>query len=336
MKTLIIALLGLGWMLNASAQDTKNTTIVYLSAEENHLYQMINQFRAQLNLPQLQIHVYLQNAAKKHSEWMAQQDFLNHYGPLDHETPFQRMEDEGYTHYTYAGENIACGSGDPVVTFRQWAFSPMHLSNLVNPHFHHMGIARAGTGHERCPYYWTNDFGSFSNPGDDPASVTDLNRIASAIEAVSGALDGKIVQLPSPSPSTPTTPPPALGSGSPAPEASVIQCMVPYALGKGILTFYQNTDTIIEATPNANGTYRLTLSYLQNGANTTLAPIHVNEAQVIRSPDFPLYLIFSAPGQIVGGFSIHFNTQTSQAQFVPYAPGAGSTGAILCSMKFNP
>ena len=70
------------WFSIANANAQSNT-IIYLSAEENRFYQMINQFRAELNLPQMQLHVYIQNAAKKHSEWMAQQDFLTHYGPIN-------------------------------------------------------------------------------------------------------------------------------------------------------------------------------------------------------------------------------------------------------------
>jgi uncharacterized protein YkwD len=342
MKTLLLALSAWFAFSNAYAQ-TGGKEIIYLSSEENRFYQMINQFRAQLNLPQLEMHVYLQNAAKKHSEWMTSQDFLSHYGPTNNKTPFQRMEDEGYSGYTYAGENIACGNGDPVATFRQWAFSPKHLSNMINPHFHHMGISRAGTGRETCPFYWTNDLGSFTNPKLDPAGVTDLNLIAQAVANVSGPLNGNVVQLPtddstqtasSPSPANPDS-----NSGNTsAPtvaDASLIQCMVPYKLGKGILSSFLNTDTIVEATRNANGAgYTLQLSYLQNGQASSLAPVYIYNASIVKSQLFPLYLIFAAPSNRAGGFSIQFNTQTNQSQFDPYGVNtSGASGSILCSLK---
>ncbi len=199
---ILFAIIPMVFALHAHAQ----TATVQLSAEEYQFYETINQFRANLHLPTLQIHTYLQNAAKKHSDWMAAQDTLTHFGPNPLEAPFQRMNLEGYVNYTIAGENIACGYSDAMSTFRQFAFSPGHLANMINPHFHHFGITRSGTGNEQCPYYWTNDFGSMTDTNQDPAEVTDLNLITQAIVAVSGPLDGNVVHLPSAATPEPTTP----------------------------------------------------------------------------------------------------------------------------------
>ncbi len=152
---LLFAIIPMFFALRAHAQ---NTETIYLSAEENQFYQMINQFRSDLHLPTLQIHVFLQRAARKHSDWMASNDQLTHYGPLAGEPPFQRMAEEGYVNYVIAGENVSCGNGDAVKTFKQFAFSPEHLENMMNPHFRHFGVARAGTGNEsndgRLPSVW--------------------------------------------------------------------------------------------------------------------------------------------------------------------------------------
>ena len=185
---------------NFVGANASGMTTPVLSAEENHFFETINQFRVQLNLPLLQIQWNLQNAAQKFSAWLAMTDLLTHYGPTNQETPFQRMEVEGYGNFTDAGENIACGNGDAIATFRQFAFSPGHLENMLNPHYHHFGISRSGNGSENCPFYWVNDFGSTSDDSLDPAEVTDLNLITQAVIQVAGPLNGKVVALPTAAP----------------------------------------------------------------------------------------------------------------------------------------
>ncbi len=311
--------------LNAFAQDS------VLSAEETRFYQLINSFRQKLNLPTLEMQPLLEAAARKHSEWMASQNFLSHYGPINDFTPFQRMKQEGYANYSYAGENIACGNGDAIKTFRQWAFSPSHLSNMLSPHFHQMGIARAGTGNENCPYYWTNDFGSVTNPNLDPPSVVDANLISQAIAAVSGDPNAPVAIQLNATENSNTAPTNSNTNGVKTP--SILQCMIPSALGKGILTYYLNTDTLITATQTANDS-TLTLAYYQNGQTANLSSIVVSGAQVITNPDFPMVTLFSMPGNRVGGFSIQVNTATNEGQFNSYGTSPVTTGKVLCTMKY--
>lgn len=324
--------------------------IVYLSQEENQFYLLINQFRSSLGLPTLQIHVSIQNAAKKHSTWMRAQDaakkhaawmtsqsFLTHFGPEENITPFQRMMDEGYTNYTYLGENIACGNGDATKTFRQWIFSPTHLANMLNPHFHHMGISRVGTGNEYCPFYWTNDFGSLTDPQLDPAEITDLQKITAAVESISGPIPaGKKVLLPTEAPEPVNL---AEANETPAPTpssnniASLIQCMVPYSLAKDILTFIPNTDALMEITPNNMGEYKAKVSYLQNGAAANLYPLAIDNVSVIKNSTYPLLLIFANSVNRGNGFMIQFDTNKSSAQFDVY-PTSGASGSVLCTVKY--
>jgi len=329
---LILMNTNLSFAQNASSSGTD---VVYLSQEENQFYLLLNQFRSQLGLPTLQIHVFLQNAAKKHSAWMAQQDFLTHYGPENNETPFQRMADEGYINYTYAGENVACGNGDAVKTFRQWLFSPDHLANILNPHFHHMGISRAGTGNEQCPYYWTNDFGSVSDVSKDPASITDLQRISNAVANVTGTIPaGKSVQLPAeqrPADNNGNTVPPTPPVQN---SFSVIQCMIPYSISKNVLSFIPNTDALLEVSANNFGGYQGKVSYLQNGASTSLQPFIINNMSVEKNANYPLYLIFSAPAYRMNGFTIQLDTSKNQAQFDTYPASASSSGSVLCTIKY--
>ncbi len=315
---------------SASTGDT-----VYLSQEENQFYILINQFRSQLGLPTVQIHVQLQNAAKKHSEWMASKDFLSHYGPDNNKTPFQRMGDEGYSNYTYMGENVACGNGDAVKTFKQWAFSPGHLANMINPHFRHVGISRAGTGNEQCPFYWTNDFASMSDPELDPTDISDLQKIKSAIEAVSGFIPAdKKVLLPieQATPTITSNENPASINQVSSSSYSIIQCMIPYSLGKNILSFAAGVDALMEITPNDSGSYKAKVSYLQNGVATNYYPLIINNVSVIKNANYPITLIFATSTNRTAGFLIQMDTDKSSAQFDPY-PTSGVGGSVTCSYK---
>jgi Cysteine-rich secretory protein family len=85
------------------------------------------------------------------------------------------------------GENVACGNSGAKETFLQWYFSASHLKNMVNPAFQHMGIARAGSGDENCPFYWTNDFGAVSfEKMNDP--LPDSNQIKAAYDKIMGSV----------------------------------------------------------------------------------------------------------------------------------------------------
>jgi uncharacterized protein YkwD len=362
--------------LTAQAQVSPPTAVVYLSQDENQFYQLINQFRAQLNLPQLQIHVALETAAQKYSVWLASTDFLTHYGPAANETPFQRMALEGYTPFTYAGENIACGNGDAVATFRQFAFSPDHLDNMISPHFHHVGISRSGTGQETCPYYWVDDFGSMTDLTLDPPDMRDLSLITQAIEAVAGPLNGSVVALPTPDPSVPmgmgtpipsllpisistpvqTTPStlpsvtpnlaPATAPNTPSTSPttsdnvvasgnfSVIQCTVPYALGKGLFAFSPNLDTVLNILNTGTG-FNAQITYYENGQLANVAGQTIYGVNVSKAENYPLFDIFSAPGPRVNGFIIEYDSQKGSAQFTPYLNnGTGAAGDITCSVKY--
>jgi uncharacterized protein YkwD len=308
--------------------------IVYLSQEENQFYILLNKFRTALGLPTFQIHVYLQNASKKHSAWMAEQDFLSHYGPVNNKTPFERMTEEGYVNYTSMGENVACGNADAIKTFRQWALSPGHLANMISPHFKHIGISRAGTGNEQCPYFWTNDFGSMSDRRQDPPAVSDLQLIKAAVESVSGPIPSdKKIQLPIQQQNGVATETQATPE-TPKNNYSLIQCMVPYALAKNILTFMPNTDAIMEITPNDFGSYKAKVSYLLDGEASDYYPMIINNVSVIKNANYPLILIFaSSTSRNSTGFLIQFDTSTSGGTFDPYPASSGTSGSVLCSYK---
>ena len=303
-----IACIGLFFLASAQAAP--------LDPEEGKFLDLINGLRNALNLPKLQIQALLQQSAENHSAWMATQDFLTHFGPTAQTSPFQRMKDAGYSNYTYAGENIACGNSDAMQTFLQWAYSPEHLKNMLSPHFYEMGIARAGTGKEQCPYYWTNDFGSFRDPNSDSAEVTDLSLIQKAIAKVSG-----INRMPS------------LNVNQELPE--LIQCKVPYALGKGTFTQFEGVESTIEISRNGNQRYEGRVSFLSPSKTVGIYPILLGQVSVIKSNDFPLISILSSPGSRMTGFSLLLNTQTLNAQLDTFPNKTEVLGTVPCTLKWS-
>lgn len=314
------------------AQNLQSTTI-YLSAEENQFYQLINQFRSRLGLPTLQIHAFLQNASKGHSEWMQKQDFLTHYGPTINYTPYQRMKDAGYVNYTYAGENIACGNADALSTFKQWAFSEGHLQNMMNNNFTQMGISRTGNGTERCPYYWVNDFGSFSPIAPAPENISNQKTVNQAIGTILGISEDAVSNGRAIYSST------VQRSNVPAPTATApsvhsLQCYVPSSLGKGALTTWAGTDTLVTITSADEGkTFQGKLTYIQNGEASSLYPVVLSSLSLVQNAEFPILTLFVAPAYRVSGFTIQVNTKSNKAQFDIF-PNTGSSALIECTMKY--
>ncbi|MBU6152754.1 MAG: CAP domain-containing protein [Bdellovibrionales bacterium] len=307
-----------------------------LGAEESRFFGIINTFRARLSLPRLVLEPTLMLAARNHSTWMAGMDFLTHYGPVNQQTPFQRMRGLGYSNYTFAGENIACGFGGATDTFLQFSKSPTHLRNMMHPQFHQMGIARAGTGKERCPFYWANEFGSIRPESPEPEEINNPDLVQEAIELATGRrVETKEVEEDSAPSSAGVSNQDAirinpLGNL----DITIVQCTIPSTSAKGIFTFNANTDAIVEFERDTNSVFRGKVSYVQNGKASLLAPVFLGTVSVVSNAEFPILSVFSAPGARIGGFSIQLNTRTNQAQFDGFPARPGSAGSVLCTMKF--
>ncbi|MBS1960338.1 MAG: CAP domain-containing protein [Bdellovibrionales bacterium] len=328
----IIAALALSAVARAqnatiTSQTSLAETTVMLTAEEANFLTLINNFRRKLNLPELKIHAGLQAAAEKHAQWMVGQDLmthkesLSHYGPTPTTEFSDRITAEGYADYYSIGENIACGNSTASDTFRQWAFSPTHLSNMMSPKFHHLGIARAGTGSEDCPYYWTNDFGTKTPYLGDGSSPT-ISEIAAAIDSTIGpSIDGETaIQLLTMTANIPQSEP-----------TSPIECLVPYNNGKNVVAFTPNVSTLMQVNPSADG-YSMKLSFTQDGTQNRFTSYTISGVMVIKSPFYPLITIFSAPNSRVNGFMVQIDVASGRAQFDPYGK-IGASGMINCKVK---
>ena len=335
----LILLCNLG---TSSFAQTATAVPAPLNADETRFSQILNQFRTALNLPALTLQAQLESVARMHSDWMTANNLLSHYEPVSPTNgPFDRMAALGYSQYFYAGENIACGNSDAMKTFRQWAFSPGHLLNMINPHYHDMGIARSGPSTGTCPWFWTNDFGSMVNPAEDSAGTTDLNLITAAIIQVSGPIPpGITVSLTEPTPTPTPVPVQAIGVNANAAVSSIettitsLHCTIPYSVGRDILTTFNNTDTELDATRESDGSYSVKLSYLQNGQASNIYPILMSDLTMIRNPDYPVFTLISAPGSRVGGYSIEVDLGANHAQFDSYGVTPQVTASLACTVKY--
>jgi uncharacterized YkwD family protein len=108
-----------------------------LTADEQQLFQLVNQERLQAGLNELKIHTGLVELARLKSKDMIALNYFAHQSPT-YGSPFEMMQKAGIA-YSYAGENLA---GAPTVARAHTALmnSPGHRANILNPNFTHVGI----------------------------------------------------------------------------------------------------------------------------------------------------------------------------------------------------
>lgn len=125
--------------------------------QEQELVRLINDRRAQYSLPPLILNDSLTVAARKHSQDMAQNNFLSHTGS-DGSSPWDRMLDAGYRLMT-GGENVAAGYSTPAAVVNGWMSSPGHRANMLSPNFCDLGVGYAYENQSIYRYYWTLGLG---------------------------------------------------------------------------------------------------------------------------------------------------------------------------------
>lgn len=93
----------------------------------------------------------LENAAKKHSEYMNRTGKFSHTGE-NNSNAGERISAEGYQWISY-GENIASGYSTEEAVIEGWLRSEGHCRNIMNGKYTEMGVATSGN-------YWTQIFAS--------------------------------------------------------------------------------------------------------------------------------------------------------------------------------
>ncbi len=119
-----------------------------------------NQYRQQYGCPPLTLDEKLTQAAQKHSEDMALNDFFSHTGS-DGSSPWDRIRATGYDFLT-AGENLAAGYPDAKSVVDAWMNSEGHRTNILNCDFEEIGVGYYylpnDSGQVVFYHYWTQVF----------------------------------------------------------------------------------------------------------------------------------------------------------------------------------
>ena len=128
------------------------------SEVELEIVELLNQERADENLPPLVIDMRLMQAARIHNNDMATNDFVSHTGS-DGSSPFDRIAEAGYPAWS-AGENIAAGYKTAAAAVQGWMGSSGHRANILHSSYEHIGVGYVYDENATYGHYWTTDFGA--------------------------------------------------------------------------------------------------------------------------------------------------------------------------------
>jgi len=110
---------------------------VQLTADQQHMLDLINQERSKVGVAPLKIDSQLQKMAQVKSDEMVAKSYFSHTSPT-YGSPFDMMKTFGIS-YTTAGENIA-GNSSVDGAHEALMNSPSHKENILNSSFNYVGI----------------------------------------------------------------------------------------------------------------------------------------------------------------------------------------------------
>ncbi len=139
-----------------------------MDSEAQGFLVLINNYRAQNNLPPLVASYMLTKASAWKSNDLGTNNYFAHADLR--RTWVRRIRDCGYGFNTYLGENIAAGYTTAQQVFDGWKSSPGHNANMLGANYASIGIGRFYVAGSTYGWYWTTDFGGFS---DGWATVTE-------------------------------------------------------------------------------------------------------------------------------------------------------------------
>ncbi len=120
-----------------------------MTPDEKAILELTNKEREKEKLPALKPNARLFQAARAHSQNMANQDWMLH--ELDGKGPGERIGAAGYRHHGYS-ENIAYGIRDLEKIMKMWMDSEVHRANILDKRRQEIGIGIAYNERDR-PYY---------------------------------------------------------------------------------------------------------------------------------------------------------------------------------------
>lgn len=131
---------------------------------DQQFLKLVNDERRRNGLSPVTLNAQLDEAAQRHSEDLALNDWYNESNPhigSDGSTRISRVQDTGYRYESPQGEpfeNIAVGQFTPEEAFADWLASPGHRENILTPNVNHIGIGHTflenDTGENNYFDYW--------------------------------------------------------------------------------------------------------------------------------------------------------------------------------------
>jgi uncharacterized protein YkwD len=117
----------------------------------------INEIRVQYGLSPFFKSQKITQAALRHSNDMADNNFFNHTGSGG--TRAGNRLDEACYNWQAFGEIIAAGYGSPAGVVEAWMDSPGHKGIILNPGLADFGAGYVYNASSKYKHYWTVDFG---------------------------------------------------------------------------------------------------------------------------------------------------------------------------------
>ena len=128
-----------GGTSSQSGTGTSNTgtTAADLSADEQEVFNLINQQRANNGLSALKVDNEVQRVARIKAQDMVNNNYFDHNSPT-YGSPFDMLKSFKIS-YKSAGENIA-GNNNNSAAVTAWMNSPGHKANILNNSFNYTGV----------------------------------------------------------------------------------------------------------------------------------------------------------------------------------------------------
>ncbi|KAI9912271.1 hypothetical protein PsorP6_008853 [Peronosclerospora sorghi] len=133
-------------------------TYTQYSEYNQEMLDAVNAERAKVGLSPLCTNSKMAAAARRHSEDMAANDYMDH-GGSDGSTMSQRITDAGFK-WNSVAENVAAGQEDVASVMESWMNSEDHRDNILGADYTMFGTAYAYNADSKYKHYWTQDFGA--------------------------------------------------------------------------------------------------------------------------------------------------------------------------------
>lgn len=148
---------------------------VSYSISETELLALVNNARAQNNLPPLTLDDRLSDAARRKAADMLAKNYWAHFAPDGSTSPWGFIKAAGYN-YVFAGENLAKGFSDSSSIVNAWMNSQTHRDNMLSGRFKNVGFAIVpGTLQQEETVLVVEMFGTTTSPTLARAAETPQN-----------------------------------------------------------------------------------------------------------------------------------------------------------------